>query len=407
MKKLVNYTFRLLLSISLLIPTLVEPFSVKAASSSATTIQELRAELEKLKQQKAKNESEKKQTQTEINNKKNEIYNAYQEQNTIAKEIDAAKEKVTESEEKISQSKTDMESLLKYYQLSSSNNEYLEYITGATTTTELIMRITAVEQLTTYYKDKIEELNNLIIEKENLQVELTNKNAELDTKINQTTTLLDSLNDQISEINEINEDIDSQIKNQEALINYYKTVCSSETQKLSTCVSVAASAGWLKPLTYGFITSPFGYRGVVISGKGSFHNGTDIGGNAEGTSVYAAAAGTVAAVTRKSRCGGNIVYIHVNVNGVAYTTQYAHLLSYNVKVGDKVTVDTIIGTVGGGPKTWSWDSCSTGAHLHFAIAKGYYLGGGTNGYSSWSKFIANSTKPPGYPGLRVKWYKRT
>ena len=38
------------------------------------------------------------------------------------------------------------------------------------------------------------------------------------------------------------------------------------------------------------------------------------------------------------------------------------------KVGDIVTITSVIGTVGGGE---SYDNCSTGAHLHFGILKGW------------------------------------
>ena len=50
---------------------------------------------------------------------------------------------------------------------------------------------------------------------------------------------------------------------------------------------VITNDSWLKPLTHGRITSEVGYR------WGSYHNALDIGGNSEGTPVYAAAAGVV------------------------------------------------------------------------------------------------------------------
>ena len=214
----------------------------------------------------------------------------------------------------------------------------------------------------------------------------------------------DKLNNKLEEINDINEDIDSQIKTQEALINYYKTICTSETQLLTSCTTVQASSGWLKPVTKGKINSRWGYRNQVLN-TGTFHNAHDIGGNAEGTPAYAAAAGTVAAITRRSSCGGNMVYIHVNVLGKAYTMQYAHLLSIKVKVGDKVTTNTVIGLIGGGSTAKAnggYDRCTTGTHLHFGISKGYYL----KDYTKWSKFIANSIEPPGYPKTGVWWYSR-
>ena len=138
----------------------------------------------------------------------------------------------------------------------------------------------------------------------------------------------------------------------------------------------------------------------------------DIGGNTEGTPVYATANGVVAgvvdgkAVTRrngKKSCGGNIVYIHVMVGGKRYTLTYGHLLSYNVKTGQQVNITTQIGTVGGGPQTWSWDRCSTGPHLHYQISRGYYM----VDYQAFSLLNAKAIKPNGYPAKGVMWYNRS
>lgn len=406
MKKVINYSFRLFLCFFMLIPYFLEPFSVMAATnnSKATTIVGLRKELEALKKQKTDAQNSKKQTQSEINKNKQAVADARAEQSRIVEEVADAEAKITKSNEDISKAEQDMNTVLKYYQLSSNQNEYLEYITGATTPTDFIMRVEAVSQIAGYYKSKVDELDSLIKENEQLKIDLANKNDELDEKIANTDKAISKLNNDLSAINDINDDIDAQIKNQQNLINYYKTVCSSETQLLSSCVSVTASSGWLKPVVKGRINSRWGYRNPVLN-TGSFHNAHDIGGNAEGTPVYAAAAGTVAAITVKASCGGNKVYIHANVLGKAYTMQYAHLLTIKVKVGDEVNVNTIIGTVGGGStaaKNGGYDTCTTGTHLHFGISKGYYL----KDYTSWSKFIANSIEPPGYPKTGVWWYSR-
>ena len=72
---------------------------------------------------------------------------------------------------------------------------------------------------------------------------------------------------------------------------------------------------------------------------------------------------------------GNFVMIK-HIDG--YYTQYEHLAynSVKVKVGDKVTTNTVIGLIGGGSTAKAnggYDRCTTGTHLHFGISKGYYL----------------------------------
>ena len=82
-----------------------------------------------------------------------------------------------------------------------------------------------------------------------------------------------------------------------------------------------------------------------------------------------------------------------NNMGSGYTTYYYHLLDFNVEIGDVVDQNTIIGWVGGGASTSSayggYDNCTTGAHLHFGVARGYY-----NGYSVSR---SNVITPPGFP----------
>ena len=60
------------------------------------------------------------------------------------------------------------------------------------------------------------------------------------------------------------------------------------------------------------------------------------------------------------------------VGGETVTPLYTYLLTINVNVGDKITSDTVIGTVIVIKKTASWEKCSKWAHLHFTLANGRY-----------------------------------
>lgn len=406
MRKVINYSFRIILSVLFLIPYFLEPIAVYAASEQNMTIKQMREELAKFKAQQANAIKEKKQTQSEINQNKSNIVSANQEKDKIVGEVAEAEEKITDSNERIERSKEEMETLLKYYQMSNNQNAYMEYIIGASTTTDLIMRVQAVNQITDYYNNKVVELDNLIKENEQLKVDLANKNVELDVAIKKSSEAIETLGDHLNEINDIQEDAESKIENMQTLINFYKKICPTETQPVSTCLDINSSNGWVKPTTKGRINSPFGARSSDV------HYGIDIGGNTEGTPVYATANGVVAgvvdgkAVTRrngKKSCGGNIVYIHVMVGGKRYTLIYGHLLSYNVKTGQQVNITTQIGTVGGGPQTWSWDRCSTGPHLHYQISQGYYM----VDYQAFSLLNAKAIKPNGYPAKGVMWYNRS
>jgi murein DD-endopeptidase MepM/ murein hydrolase activator NlpD len=396
-KKISKNIFQLLLIISIIYSYLFSPLVVNA--KQANTIQELREQLADLKNQKNQKENEKAQTQDEIKANKNRISASYNAKESIANQVEDTKNKIIESQNEIDKTGKDIDNILKYYQLTTNSNEYMEYITGASTTTEMIMRASAVEQISTYYKNKIETLKQLIVDNQKLQVQLSDQNKDLDQKINDYANALDSLSGQLDELTDTADDMNTQIDRLEQQIKYYKSVCNSETQDLSTCVNDPQSFGWLKPLVRGRVTSEFGSR------SGSFHYGVDLGGNPEGTAEYATAAGRVAYVMHETSCGGNRVYIYVTVNGQRYTLEYAHMLSINVQLNQFVTTGTVVGTVGGYSTSKShggYDSCSGGMHLHYGVATGWY---GVD-YKTWSQWQAHNVRAPGIPTSGTWWYTR-
>ena len=395
MKKILKGITQITFAILISFVYLFSPLTVEA--KEATTIKELKQNLDALKAEKAAKDNEKEETTEDIATKKANINKSYTEKESIANQVEDTKNKIDESQKDIEKTSKDIDSILKYYQLTMDSNEYMEYITGASTTTDLIMRASAVEQISTFYKNKIENLKNLIIQNQQLQVDLTNQNKELDSKIDNYSNAISQLSSHLDELSDISEDIDSQITRQETQIKYYQSVCNSETQLLSTCTKDPVSFGWTRPLVRGRITQEF---------KGGFvHNAVDIGGNPEGTPEYATAAGRVAFIKNRTSCGGNIVYLYVTVNGQKYTLEYAHMLTINVKQNQFVSTDTVLGTLGGYTTSTAhggYDSCSGGMHLHYGVSTGWY---GTD-YSTWSQFLAHSVNPYDFPAKGVWWYTR-
>ena len=396
---------RYFLSLVTVVSLVLMPLNTEA--KTANTLRELRQELANLQAQKKSNENQKKASEAEKREKNQAIHDAYVEIEVAENKIEEATIKIQESEEEIVKVTEETTELLRYMQIMNGENAYLEYIADSGSLTDMMMRLTAIDQISDYNREQLTRLENLIKENEQLKIDMANYEKQLNENIVAYENRIKSLDAKLIDLAEITDDIDDQIKNQKALIDYYEAYGCKEDEDLVKCVSVANNAGWLKPLKKGKVTSPWGYRIDPIKGTYRFHNGIDLAGNPEGTPVYAAAAGTVAGITRKSSCGGNEVFIHSYVNGQAYTTYYFHLLQINVKVGDAVSTDTVIGTVGGGSGTKAWDRCSTGAHLHFGVSKGFYLGGGKDGYSSYSTLVSKSINPPGMPAKGVWFYSRT
>ncbi|MET3720863.1 MULTISPECIES: M23 family metallopeptidase [unclassified Arthrobacter] len=123
-------------------------------------------------------------------------------------------------------------------------------------------------------------------------------------------------------------------------------------------ITPASSAGSLgAPLAQLITASPFGFRiSPITGGSGDFHRGQDYVAQC-GTSVLAAASGTVTFVGWHQYGGGNRVVVD---HGNGLETTYNHLSSATVKVGQKVTRGEVValsGTTG----------ASTGCHLHFEV----------------------------------------
>jgi len=109
------------------------------------------------------------------------------------------------------------------------------------------------------------------------------------------------------------------------------------------------------PLQTRFITSYYGMRRDPFTGASQFHNGIDFRANT-GTTVMASFDGVVEVIGENWLYGRHIILTHSN----GYKTLYAHLNSFSVRQGERVTRGRKIGEVGS-------TGYSTGPHLHFGI----------------------------------------
>ncbi len=382
----------------LLCLSLCTPLGVKA--KSAETLGELKNELKDLQNKKAAQDNKKKQTESEIAANKKKVIQTSNELEKTKAEIETVKKEIEETNLKIGKLKDDSESILRLYQQLESENVYMAYITGASSMTDLIMRMDAIKELTDYNEAKINEMEQLSVDNKKLNKQLDKYEVTLNERIEDYNAAIDALGDELEGIEEGVVDLATQISQKKETIKIYENMGCKDDELLAVCSSLKDSSGWLKPVAKGRITSLYGNRKAPTAGASSNHKGIDIG-VAEGTPAYATANGTVGAIVRKSSCGGNMVYVWVRVNGEPYTFVFMHLLEIKVSVGDAVNVNTVIGLSGGGStakKNGGYDRCTTGAHLHYGLAKG--------GFYDSSNFNAHTINPPGYPGLYQWFYSR-
>jgi len=131
-----------------------------------------------------------------------------------------------------------------------------------------------------------------------------------------------------------------------SVVNFQTAVETNFGQKQSASVEIKTERSIRLPLQTFTITQ--GYR--------LFHPGLDLAA-AKGSPVYPVMEGTVEKIGRDRFAFGNHVVIN---HGSGLASVYAHLAKIEVKAGEEVTKESIVGLVG----STGW---STGPHLHFQV----------------------------------------
>ena len=115
--------------------------------------------------------------------------------------------------------------------------------------------------------------------------------------------------------------------------------------------------GFLRPVA-GAIASSFGTRSIYNGESRPPHSGADFR-SPEGTPVHAPAGGRVVLARELYFSGNTLVIDH----GLGVFSLLAHLSTFDVREGDSVAADQILGRVGATGRV-------TGPHLHWAMRVG-------------------------------------
>lgn len=118
----------------------------------------------------------------------------------------------------------------------------------------------------------------------------------------------------------------------------------------------SSSGGFICPVRYAGINSPYGNRFHPVLKRYIYHTGVDL--KASYAPLYATASGTVSYAGTMSGYGKIIIIKHSD----GYESRYAHLDKIGVKVGQNVRQGELIGKTGKSGRV-------TGPHLHFEIRK--------------------------------------
>jgi len=229
--------------------------------------------------------------------------------------------------------------------------EYLDYLAADTDRalleyeslqTQEVRQQDLIKEDEVEVNQKIEGLDVVKAELDELAVAQTVLAEEVAAELSALTAKLDAVDEAIEEF------------------EYELAALEADQARVEQLIEEAASSagdapGILVRPVPGAITSPFGMRLHPIYGTWKMHNGVDMRGG-YGTSIKAAASGTVIFAGYMSGYGNTIILDH----GGGMTTLYAHQSSFNVSSGQSVSAADVIGYVGS-------TGASTGPHLHFEV----------------------------------------
>ena len=378
------------------------PVTAEAASSS-----EIREQIKDMKSEKSELEKQLKELRSQYKENKNEMVDMVNQKNLIDQEIAILNEQIrninhqissysiliADKQDELDKAQTDLEGLSQKHRdrIQAMEEEgalsYWEVLFKANSFTDLLDRLNMIQEIAASDKRRMqelssaaervsqtqEELNNEKLELEvtraeldEAQLTLAEKRAEADELLLQLIERGEEFQAMIDESEDLQDQLMAEIAQaekdlkkaeyQEWLATYVPpTTWPSDDTRPSD--DIPSSSGWICPVPYYTLTSPFGMRVHPISGKWKMHNGVDMS-CAQGTPIYAAKSGKV--TTTSYQEGGAGYYVSIN-HGDGFSSVYMHMTHYIVSPGQYVNAGQVIGYVGstGG---------STGPHLHFGIS---------------------------------------
>ncbi|WP_228339863.1 M23 family metallopeptidase [Marinobacter sp. F3R08] len=112
-----------------------------------------------------------------------------------------------------------------------------------------------------------------------------------------------------------------------------------------------------RPITWGWLSSKYGYRSDPFTGKRTWHAGVDLAGK-DGSDIISVAGGVVTYAGERHGYGNLVEVDH----GDGLVTRYAHCKTIKVKVGDVVQKGQVVALMGSTGR-------STGPHVHFEVIR--------------------------------------
>lgn len=398
--------------------SLVLSYILLPVSVSAKTLRDFEnevathtAELQEKKDHIAKNEAEVAVITERIYTIQGQITQTQSDIEALESEIEASNKKIKEKGE-------ESKKIIEYYQVSSGESSYLQYIFGATSITDMIYRISVTEQLTEYNDKIMKELRVLIEKNKENQKSLESKKKELNTLQEQLKSEREKINADTQATRDTMPGIEEQIRAAKENVSYLKSLGCGLDEDIESCYyRVRQSSSETSVPSTGLTLRPT-LHGIRNGGLGSYygHLGQDITSpNGKAETIYPIADGVVHLVYQDNCygdgfcagvgvCNGNanIVVIEHNINGTHLFTSYVHLSQVYVSTGQRVSAYTPIGKMGNTGCTSGSDAGGTFIHLHLEMSTCFWQRG-TCQYWEYQNRIVN---PANYVVFPYTWNNR-
>lgn len=370
MKKLFSKFLLLLIIISIILPSTV--------NAADLTYGQVLDDLTNAKKELNKNNQLISDKNNQIVQNNSTIKNLKSEVEKMGAEAVELQQQIADANTEIDQKKEQTKNLIVYLQMSQGSNVYLDYVLGGDSITDLVYRLSVVEQITEYNDNMVKELEDLISNNEKRKVELANKQKEYENKMTTLNNEVNKLTNSIAKLGDLSPSLEQQVKEKEKLVNYYKSQgCKNRSDVIGRdCAVTSSNATFSRPIKTGYVTSFIGYR------WGSFHRGTDIGSSlGRNTPLYSIGNGTITSIWNDAYGAKCINVQYRTLDGKYYTAIYAHLSRYasNIYEGMRVNSNTILGYMGN-------TGYAFGVHLHLEVWPCRLYG--DSNCSTWSKYVS-------------------
>ena len=320
----------------------------------------------------------------ELDSQMSEVSNDLLEVQNLLDTKEAELEKTTKE---LAQAKIDVEKQYEDMKLrikfmyENGTMSYIQILLSSGSFSELLNKAEYIEQVSEYdrnmlqtYQDNRDKITRLEKDLKDQKEVLEQVKGDVEAK---QTEMAGLISDKQSEI----EGYENDIQNKEEAIKEYEAMIAEQDSTIKALeASVAAAKAkraqmtvsdnstnaadqphfgggevvWPAP-SYTRISDDYGFRTHPILGIQQFHSGVDMAAPS-GSSILAAADGTVVAATYNATMGNYVMIDHGN----GLYTIYMHASALYVSSGQSVSAGSTIAAVGSTGR-------STGAHLHFSV----------------------------------------